>query len=74
MNALQIFLLALSVALSQSISFKVAGKFLVSVVSAPGTVPHHLSYNEARDAIKQVLSGKTGTIAVGDVSLTVAPI
>jgi hypothetical protein len=74
MNQLQVLLLALTVALSQSVSFKVAGKYLVTVVAAPGTTPHHLSFNEARNAIKQVVSGKTGTIQVGSVDLTVAPI
>lgn len=74
MNSLQVLLLALTVALSQSVSFKVAGKYLVTVVAAPGTTPHHLTLGEALTAIQLVLSNGVGTVQVGSVSLSVTAI
>lgn len=76
MNSLQVLLLALTVALSQSVSFKVAGKYLVTVVAAPGTTPHHLTLGEALTAIQSVLSNGVllGTVQVGSVSLSVTAI
>ena len=71
MNYLQMLWLSFMVALSQSISFKIAGKYLVTIITPPGAVPNHLNFNQALKAIQMVMANGVGTIVVGDVSLSV---
>jgi hypothetical protein len=74
MNYLETLWLSLVIALSQSVSFRVAGKYLVTVVAPLGGTPSHLTFAQAWTAIDMVMANGVGTIQVGDVTLSVVAI
>lgn len=62
-------LTALAIVLGGGISFRVGGKVVTASLNGQ---PHHLSLNEALQAIALVESGATGTVQVGDVVLVIS--
>jgi hypothetical protein len=73
MNWFSIFSAVLAALATGQVSFKIAGKYEVSVNSVSGP-PVHLTVAAAFLAVEKIVAGQTGTFQSGDINVTIAPI